>query len=167
MAPRRLIGIDLGTSCGWTKGIMVGDDWAMLSGIFDLSVRHGESKGMRFLRFEKSLKELIGPEADLPKECRPVIVYEDVRFFRGAAASSVYMGLRAILQRVCAELELEYLPIPVGTLKKTATGKGNASKDEVVAAAKLRWPDWRPENPKHEDDEADSRWLVVTAGTLI
>jgi Holliday junction resolvasome RuvABC endonuclease subunit len=49
--------------------------------------------------------------------------------------------------------------VPVGTVKKTATGRGNASKEDMMAAARARWPGWEPV----DDNEADARWVVVAA----
>ena len=50
--------------------------------------------------------------------------------------------------------------MPVGTIKKHATGKGNAGKDEMIIAAKSRGHD-----PK-DDNEADAlallHWAIET-----
>lgn len=43
-------------------------------------------------------------------------------------------------------------------IKKHATGKGNAGKPMMLAAAVRKWPDW-----SGDDNEADARWLVDLA----
>jgi Holliday junction resolvasome RuvABC endonuclease subunit len=70
--------------------------------------------------------------------------------------------LLAILQAECEAKELPYSGIPVGTIKKRATGKGNASKEEMVAAAKLKWPG----EIIVDDNQADALW-ILEAGRLI
>ena len=59
--------------------------------------------------------------------------------------------------RVCDLVQAHEIPVievPPTTLKKWGTGKGNASKDMVLAAAVRRWPDVITQN-----DEADAAWL--------
>lgn len=51
--------------------------------------------------------------------------------------------------------------IDVATVKRTATGKGNADKLAMIAAANARWS--LSLGPK-DDDEADARWIAETAG---
>lgn len=72
--------------------------------------------------------------------------------------------------RVCDLIESEGIPVievPPTTLKKWGTGKGNAGKDMVLAAAVRRWPDVITQN-----DEADAAWLsdisaYVTGASLV
>lgn len=51
--------------------------------------------------------------------------------------------------------KIPYLEVPPATLKKYATGKGNASKEAVLAAA-IRRLDYAG----HDKDEADALWLL-------
>ena len=46
--------------------------------------------------------------------------------------------------------------VPPATLKRYATGKGNASKDAMLVAAAKRFADWTGGN-----DEADAAWLAA------
>ena len=50
--------------------------------------------------------------------------------------------------------EDRWVEIPPSSIKKYATGKGNAGKDDVKAACRRRF-DWNGES----DDEADALWL--------
>ena len=58
----------------------------------------------------------------------------------------------------CAEHDIRAYGIPVGTVKKLATGKGNAKKAQMVAAAKRAF--------KHKqsfgEDESDALWILAT-----
>jgi Holliday junction resolvasome RuvABC endonuclease subunit len=47
--------------------------------------------------------------------------------------------------------------VPVGTIKKAATGKGNASKADMIAAAK------RAGCFTEDDNEADAFWIAKWA----
>ena len=105
---------------------------------------------MRFLRFRRWLKEMI--ENEKPE----VVFYEEVRRHMSTDAAHIHGGLLAIMQSECEAKEIPYQGIPVGTIKKAATGKGNADKNQMVAAATLHWPD---QNIK-DDNQADALWIL-------
>lgn len=105
---------------------------------------------MRFLRFRKYLREaLSATEAD-------VVAYEEVRRHMGTHAAHVYGALWGAL---VAELDQEgkpYRGIPVATVKRCATGKGNANKQAMVAAFERRVGEL-PE----DDNEADALFIAL------
>ena len=68
-----------------------------------------------------------------------------------------YGGFLAHLTAWCEERELPYEGVPVGTIKRFATGKGNAGKDAVIAAIKARGF-----NPT-DDNEADALAILLWA----
>lgn len=141
------LGVDPGTHCGWA--VLDGGGERIASGTWDCSVRRGEGAGFRFVRFERVLRELL--------EAYPgaAVGYEEVRRHMGVDAAHVYGGIRAHLQRLCEERGVPYCPIPVGTVKKLATGKGNADKDAMVAAAHRQWSVL-----PGDDNEADALWIA-------
>jgi Holliday junction resolvasome RuvABC endonuclease subunit len=55
----------------------------------------------------------------------------------------------------CEERKIPYEGIPVATIKKHATGKGNAKKDAMMEAARARWPSVALE----DDNHADALWI--------
>ena len=149
-----IVALDLGTKTGWCL-CDTNEAW-WHSGTWDLSGSRYDSHGMRYVRFRTHLKELLA-NANSPG----LVAYEEVRRHLGVDASHVYGGMIAILQEVC-ETEVRkvpYLGIPVGTVKKTACGKGNANKADMMQAARKRWPGWEPV----DDNEADARWVAVAA----
>lgn len=87
---------------------------------------------MRFVKFRKWLNELA---AAYPVN---MVVFEEVRRHAGTDAAHVYGGLMATLTAWCEENHIPYAGVPVGEIKKHATGKGNASKDQMIAAAVKR-----------------------------
>lgn len=141
------IGIDPGTRCGWA--VLDSDGARLASGTWDCSVRRGEGAGFRYVRFERCFRELL---ATYPLA---TLAYEEVRRHMGVDAAHVYGAIRGHLQRVCEESGVAYCPIPVGTVKKLATGKGNADKDAMVVAARARWG-----HEPEDDNEADALWIA-------
>jgi hypothetical protein len=51
--------------------------------------------------------------------------------------------------------DIQYQGVPVGTVKKHATGKGNSNKDAMVEAARSKWPDIDIK----DDNQADALWI--------
>lgn len=150
---KTIIGIDPASRCGWA--VLTEDGQRVASGTWDLSPRRYESAGMRFVKFERSFLELLNTYPDC------VVVYEEVRRHAGTDAAHVYGGLVATLQRVCLTRPagvVEHAGIPVGTVKKTATGKGNAGKEQMIAAADKQWLD----RIVGDDNEADACWIAET-----
>lgn len=146
-----IIGIDPGTHCGWAVLNAAGERIA--SGVWDLANKRHEGGGMRYVRARRFLAELLST-FDVQ-----ALAYEEVRRHRGVSAAHVYGGVVAMLAVVCEEAGVPYMAIPVGTVKKTATGKGNASKGEMIAAAGRRWT---PAEPFTSDDECDALWIAET-----
>lgn len=147
---KTILGIDPGTRCGFA---LRHRDGSIVSGTWNLSPRRHESGGMRYLLLEARL-------ADLPRP--DVVAYEEVRRHLGVDAAHIYGGIVATIQRWCTLNQVEYVGVPVGSVKKTATGKGNASKEAMIAAAQRRWPEW-----SGDDNEADARWIAEAAVALL
>ncbi len=155
----KILGIDPGSHCGWAyrdgrgKGRRVGVVWE--SGVWDLAARRHEGGGMRYLRCRKYLQDVL----DLLKP--EVVVYEEVRRHMGTDAAHVYGGIVAVISEECEARKIPYRGIPVGTIKKHATGKGNADKVKMGEAARYRWPDY----DFADDNEVDARFIADTAAT--
>lgn len=142
----KILALDLGTACGYA---LSNGDRDPISGTLDLRPRRHEGGGMRYLTFRTNLR-VLSHEIDL-------VVYEEVRRHLGTDAAHVYGGLLAVLQAECEERKIPYQGVPVGTIKRFATGKGNADKGTMVAAAQVRWPNVK------DDNEADALWLLAWA----
>lgn len=120
-----LIALDLGTKTGWATVI----DGVLNHGMQSFQNSRFSGGGMRFLKFRKFLE-------DLPKPSQ--VVYEEVRRHRGTDAAHVYGGMQATLTAWCEENNIPYEAVPVGTIKKFWTGKGNASKDLMISEGKKK-----------------------------
>lgn len=119
------------------------------SGVFDFSVKRHEGGGMRFLRAKKALMEM---EPDF-------VLYEEVRRHKGTSAAQIYGGLIAIIQSYCTEKGITYVGVPVGTIKKRATGKGTSGKDMMIDAANAEFVREGDETIS-DDNIADAMWLL-------
>lgn len=146
-----ILGIDPGTKCGWSLRL---PDGTHKSGVWDLSLKKGEGIGMRYVRLRVQLAhqhtELGGFD---------LLAYEDVRRHTGTTAGHVYGGIVAVMTEFCEMRDIPYVGVPVGTIKKFATGKGNANKTKMLTAALKKWPGFEPAT----DDEADARWIAECA----
>lgn len=101
---------------------------------------------MRFVRFRREFLDKFRGVRE--------VYFEEVRRHLGTDAAHIYGGLLATLQAWCEENSIPYRGVPVGTIKKHATGKGNAGKTEMIEAAKSRGF-----SPK-DDNEADALALL-------
>ncbi len=137
---KTILALDLGT----TTGYAVGTPDNVITGTFNLAPGRGDGGGMRFVKFRARLLEL---HASMKVD---IVFYEEVRKHRGTAAAHVYGGLQAVLTAWCEEMNIPYEAVPVGTIKKFATGKGNADKDAMKAAVRQ----WGYEPA--DDNEADA-----------
>lgn len=147
--PTPVLALDLGTNTGWA--LRASDNW-ILSGSQSFKPRRFDGGGMRYLRFNRWLSELCdGGKQPVPQ----VIVYEEVRRHAGIDAAHAYGGFLSHLQSFCEQREIPYSGVPVGAIKKHATGKGNANKEQMVEA--VRALGFHPA----DDNEADAIALLL------
>jgi len=132
---KKILALDIATKTGWKT--------ATASGVWDVKPNRGESEGMRVVRFKSKVKEMILMESI------EIVAYE--------RASGLYKGpliicaeMIGVLKDLCMEMKVEMACYSAKEIKSHATGKGNASKDQMVAAAKALGYD-----PK-DDNEADA-----------
>ena len=121
-----ILALDLGSRTGWA----LYSPGMSLSGFVDFKNGRHEGGGMRFLRFRHWLNEQHRALQEVN-----AVYYEEVRRHVGTDAAHVYGGLLGILTAWCEQHRIPYCGVPVGTIKKHATGKGNADKAAMVAAA--------------------------------
>ncbi len=122
----RILALDCATKTGWA--ICEGGK-IIESGVQEFSLQRGESNGMRFLRFNRWLSEMV--------LAIDVIAYEQAHH-RGGAATEVCVGMTTRVQELAASRKCECLPVHTGRLKKWATGNGAASKDAMIEEASSR-----------------------------
>jgi Holliday junction resolvasome RuvABC endonuclease subunit len=150
MVTRAILALDLGTSTGWAARSSSG---LITSGTIDLKPSRYEGGGMRFLRFANWL-------SDMHKLAGPIdaIYFEEVRRHAGTDAAHVYGGLMATLTSWAEMRHIPYQGVPVGTIKRHATGKGNAPKEAMITAAQARG--FRPATHDEADALALLNWAI-------
>lgn len=147
----RILAIDPGTQCGWC---VRHDATRIDAGTWDLSPRRFEGAGIRYVRLRALLVEVL--ERAKPE----VVAFEQVRRHMGVDAAHIYGGIVAVVMSECESRGIAYQGVHVQDIKKLATGKGNAKKDAMLAAANERWK--LTLGPKDEN-EADARWIAEAA----
>jgi hypothetical protein len=131
-------------------------DGKVSSGSVSFKPTHFDSANCRYTKFRRWLgtKSSYGFDG---------VIYEAVRRHNGTIAGQTYGGFMATLQVWCDAEGLPYEGVPVGTIKKFATGNGNASKLAMVAAMEKRG------HKLQDDNEADALallyWRLEAANT--
>lgn len=140
----KILALDIGTTTGWAFNI--GEQ--VFYGKWDLKPSRHEGAGMRWIKLRNSLDKIIGSN---------LVVYEEVAAHKGTAAAHIYGGLIAIVQSWCDEKKVNYTSVPVGTIKKHATGKGNAGKKQMIEAANAKF---KLKLSERDHDIADAMWIL-------
>jgi Holliday junction resolvasome RuvABC endonuclease subunit len=144
----KILALDLGTTTGWAVSV----DGLVSSGSQSFKPTRFEGAGMRFLKFKRFLSDLKGNADGFD-----MVVFEEVRRHRGVDAAHAYGGFMAHLTAWCEHHQIPYRAEGVGVIKKFWTGKGNASKEEMIDAALAKG--YTPA----DDNEADAIALLHLA----
>ncbi len=147
-----ILSLDLGTRTGWA---LLGRDGSITSGSESFKPQRFEGGSMRYLRFKRWLTEVKQSAGGLD-----AVYFEEVRRHAGVDAAHAYGGFMAQLTAWCEHHGIPYQGVPVGTIKKHATGKGNAGKDEMISA--MRAKGFRPVDDNEADALALLMWAIAT-----
>ncbi len=143
-----ILALDLGTLTGYAVG---GDNLPPRSGVLNLTPIKGDHPGHRFLLFAHHLTRLHN------KHHFDKIYYEHVAHIKFVKAAQMWGGLQAYMLGWTMTNKVGICHVEVKTLKKFATGNGNANKDMMVKAAFKKG--WIPQ----DDNEADALWILEYA----
>jgi hypothetical protein len=141
-----VLALDMATTTGWA----LREGGATTHGVQLFELKRGESPGMRYIRFRRWLEE-IGARAD-------IIVYENTVHSPGAIAREIATGFATRVHEYCATRDIDYTGVWPSTLKKWTTGKGNAKKPDMLAAAIRRG--WVEPAADLDDNEVDAIALL-------
>jgi hypothetical protein len=139
------LGLDLGSSCGYAftyfqpgRPYEIGK-YTLGLGQWDLSAGNYDSGAVRFVRLRQFLA-VIRPD---------LVLFEDVRYTpaetpnrinahaivaRSALPTEWFGALKATVGTWCEESDVPCQGVPIQHIKKRATGKGNANKEQVIKA---------------------------------
>jgi hypothetical protein len=146
---RAVLALDLGTTTGWAIRF---SDGAVTSGTMRFAPSRFEGGGMRYLRFRHWLGDVSRLACSIER-----IVFEEVRRHVSTDSSHAYGGFLATLTAWCEQAAIPYQGVPVGTIKRYATGRGNADKAAMIAAIEARG------FSATDDNEADAIALLLWA----
>ena len=142
---KTVLALDLGT----VTGRALRRNGVITSGTQSFKPQRYEGGGMRYLRFTRWLNEVLVSVGSID-----ALYFEEVRRHVGTDAAHVYGGVLAHLMAWCEAHGIPYQGVPVGTIKKHATGKGNADKAAMITA--MRAKGYVPA----DDNEADALALL-------
>ena len=136
----KILALDPATKCGYAHNI----SGRVKSGVWNFKTGHFDGAGMYLIKFKAEIKPLI-KEVDM-------VAFEGVMAHLATStyAQHKYGGFLAMIQSTCEELNTPYCGLGVGEIKKFWTGKGNASKEDMVHSARVNGF-----NPI-DDNEADA-----------
>ena len=154
MTQTTILALDLGTTTGWA---LRGHGGLITTGTASFKPGRYDGGGMRYLRFTNWLTELDRLSGPIN-----VIWFEEVRRHAGTDAAHVYGGLMATLTAWAELHRIPYQGVPVGSIKKHATGKGNADKVSMINAARARG--YSPADDNEADAIAILHWALETRG---
>ena len=146
MNDKTILALDLGIKTGWA---ISSKDGKIESGTENFKVSKFESQGVMFLKFKNWLTELKNRYKGID-----YVYFEAVRRHLGTDAAHMYGGFMGQLTVWATHHDIPYQGISVQTIKKHITGKGNASKQEVIAAIRAKNHD------PADDNEADALALL-------
>jgi Holliday junction resolvasome RuvABC endonuclease subunit len=119
------------------------------SGSEGFKLKKNDKPGVRFLLFRTWFRDIL-------VSVKPThVVYEEVMRWSSGAAAKCYCGLLAIMQTECESKQIPYSGVSVGTIKKSATGSGIASKEQMIKA--MQDKGYAPV----DDNEADALALLL------
>lgn len=119
----KILAIDPATLSGWAVS-------QKEFGLWNLSRKRDESWGMSLIKFRTHIKQCLKEHPAIE-----LIAYERVTGIN-ANAVMTHSKLIGVIEIICVENNLQHVGYSAGTIKKFATGMGNAKKPEMIAAAK-------------------------------
>src|SRR5678815_2081568 len=148
----RILSLDLGTRTGWA----ILEHGRREHGVEDFHGKRDESTGLRWLKFRRWFEYMVADKG------RPdLVVFERwVSHLKGGNAE-ITAGFTTRVVEYCTERKIEYQGLSPTDIKKWATGKGNASKPQMMEACVRRF------NVRIDDEnEADAYLLLRYAEEL-
>lgn len=153
----KILALDLGTKTGvavnWpTSGLRVTATTIRLARGGEISIwadlRKDRRCDPRVIRLESFLRALETPD---------LVVFEDVQFASYTKQAHLWASFRTVVWLVFAGRSIIEC-VPVTTLKRFATGTGEATKEQMVSALFKQCPRFR--GLKIDDNAVDALWIL-------
>jgi len=141
----RILALDIATKTGFA--VTDGE-----SGTWNFTAKKDESKGLRLVLLKRNIARIH------KEEPIDIVVFEAVRCTRNVQAVVAQSELQGIVKAWCEIKGIVYKGYTSSTIKKHATGKGNADKKAMVNSAAEFF-----ETTIVDDNHADALWLLDLA----
>lgn len=169
------LGLDLGLHCGYCfatfnpkAGLDPMKDVHFFSGQLDLTGKKYETAPMRFVKMREFLCNV-----------KPTLVaYEEVKYTppeavtqynamallgRAATTQGFFEAMMMTVSTYCESATIPATSFPIGTIKKRATGKGNANKAAVIKACNEQFGYELDPDANGHDNVADATFVALLA----
>jgi Holliday junction resolvasome RuvABC endonuclease subunit len=162
----KILALDLGSTTGFAHNSNGSDSrslpsiysktWATAKELRDQKARRLDRRGdIRIVRFYDFIS-LLQSQARFD-----AVVFEDVQFHTSTAQTQLWSSFRTTVWLAFPKMLME--AVPVGTLKKFATGSGSADKQAMLAALVRRAPELITLGETPDDNACDAAWLWLWA----
>ena len=132
----KILALDIATKTGFATD--------MASGVWDLKLKKGESNGMKLIRLNSKVREVVESlNIDL------VVMERPAGLFKSAIITE--SELIGVVKLYCEEKNINYTEYSATEIKKFFTGKGNAKKADMIEEAKRRFPEINIIDDNHAD----------------
>ena len=121
----KTLAIDIGSSIGMASNL---PNW-----LIPMHKKYDGDRRQRAGEFMLAMNRIL---KDLKPFGLEVVIYEDT-FARGINAAKSLYGLIGVVEATCYSAGFTALWVPPSTVKKWATGQGNATKADMIAAAQM------------------------------
>lgn len=143
LTPRmNIVGIDQATNLGISWQLKNEEKFDY--DCWDLSIKSKESQGVKWIRFESKLRDFL-------KKYKIQILAYELPAGRNINPIVHSSKLICIMEKLCCELEIEYIEFSATEIKKFGSGNGNAKKELMVESASKLWG-----YSGNNDNEADA-----------
>lgn len=159
---KAIIGIDPGTHCGACV-LDANTGMCVMAEGASFSTSNWEGGGMRFVKARAFFNRVIKVGREYAGDEKLLLAYEEVRGHKGTIAAHIYGAMMGLITTLCEDLGIPYGAVNTGTVKKIATGKGNAPKGPVLASAIGTWPEASIEllrTRAQRENVADALWVA-------
>ena len=128
-----IYGLDPASACGWS---VFKSGKPVACGTWDLSHHRMEGAGFRWIRLRGYLNQMLEAYE------RPVAVFreEPAGGWKSGQAARINGSVCATIDAWCEDQRIPYSGVNTTEVKRAFVGKGNASKDVMLAEARRRWP---------------------------
>jgi Holliday junction resolvasome RuvABC endonuclease subunit len=151
--PQPVLALDLATVTGWCHGV----PGAGTPRIGVIRLRPSGVTGEAYGAIGAGMEEWL---CDLIPIVNPRVIAFEAPLLRhkGAAAARIALGLAMIVETVAHQFAVRVMENHAGNTRKIVMGKGNPTKEEVVAWCRQRG--WQP--PTHDAADAAVLWQLVS-----